>query len=234
MLETKDLSVGYGDVAIVQQLNLQAQAGEIVALLGRNGAGKTTTLSTISGRIPPLRGEVYLDGKAAKTKVHKRARDGLAWLSEERAIIRRLTVWENFRLGLGEPGKALGIFKDLEKLRNKQVGLLSGGEQQMVALARCLAAEPRLLLVDELSFGLAPLIVQQLCTALRVAADSGAAVVVVEQYAHIALRIADRGYVIGRGRVEISGTAAELRDRWSEIEASYLSGSVTPTSENEG
>lgn len=227
MIETRQLTVGYRGNAVVSNLNLQVGSGEIVALLGRNGAGKTTTINTLAGRIPAISGEVVLDGRPTREPLHSRARRGVGLITEERAVIRRLSVMDNLRLGRVKPATAFELFPELEPLRRKRAGLLSGGEQQMLVLARCIASSPRLLLVDELSFGLAPLVVERLGRALKLAAaDRGAAVLLVEQHAKIALSLADRAYVIGRGRIEAEGTTAELLDRWDEIEASYLSAAV--------
>jgi branched-chain amino acid transport system ATP-binding protein len=226
MLETRNLRVGYGGNPVVEGINICVEDGEIVAVLGRNGSGKTTTLSTIAGLLSPISGDVCLDGVVVTDPLHRRARRGVALIPEERAVIKRLSVWDNMRLGIGKPKDALELFPELVPLRNRNVGLLSGGEQQMVALARCLAAKPRLLLVDELSFGLAPLIVERLGDALKLAAKGGAGVLLVEQHAHIALSLADRGYVLGLGQVQTTGTAEELTHRWGEIESSYLSSGV--------
>jgi branched-chain amino acid transport system ATP-binding protein len=223
MIETRKLVVGYRGNAVVSGLDISVNSGEIVALLGRNGAGKTTTINTLAGQIPAVEGEVLLDGKVTREPFHIRARRGVALITEERAIIRRLSVWDNLRLGRGKPELAFDFFPELAPLRRKSAGLLSGGEQQMLVLGRCLAAAPRIFLVDELSFGLAPMVVQRLGSVLKDAAGRGAAVLLVEQHAKVALGLADRAYVIGRGQVETSGTTEELRSRWSDIEASYLS-----------
>jgi branched-chain amino acid transport system ATP-binding protein len=222
-LRTQRLSVGYQGVAIVSDLNLTVSPGEVVVLLGRNGAGKTTTLHTIAGLLPALTGDIYLGEAPAEGPLHKRVRNGLGLVTEDRAIIRRLSVQDNLRVGGAELGKALAIFPELGPLRRRKAGLLSGGEQQMLALSRALAKEPRVLLADELSFGLAPLVVARLLEAVRaVAREHGTGVLLVEQHATAALRFADRGYVIADGRISIEGSATELRHRISEIEESYL------------
>lgn len=226
MLDTDRLSVGYGGRVVAHALCVHVGAGEIVALLGRNGAGKTTTINTIAGLIPAISGHVRLAGEEAAAPLHVRARKGLGLVSEERSVIRKLTVLDNLRLGIGRPAEAFALFPELVPLRHRHVGLLSGGEQQMVALARVLAAAPTLLLVDELSFGLAPIIVERLSRSLKEAASRGAGVLLVEQQANVALRLADRGYVLGRGEIQFSGTTDELRSRWSEIESSYLASLV--------
>jgi branched-chain amino acid transport system ATP-binding protein len=222
-LRTQRLSVGHQGVAIVSDLNLTVSPGEVVVLLGRNGAGKTTTLHTIAGLLPALTGDIYLGQEHAEGPLYKRARNGLGLVTEDRAIIRRLSVQDNLRVGGVELDKALAIFPELVPLRRRKAGLLSGGEQQMLALSRALAKEPRVLLADELSFGLAPLVVARLLEAVRaVAREHGTGVLLVEQHATAALRFADRGYVIADGRISIEGSATELRQRIGEIEESYL------------
>jgi branched-chain amino acid transport system ATP-binding protein len=224
VLQTDGLSVGYNKIAIARDLQIQVRAGEVVALLGRNGAGKTTTLNTIAGILPVIDGQVLFEGQPASGSLHRRARRGVALVTEDRAVIRRLTVSENLRLGQGDPERGLDLFPELKSMVKRPAGLLSGGEQQMLVLARVLAAEPRLLLVDELSFGLAPLIVKRLLAALRRAADdSGTGILLVEQHPLTALEISDRGYVLAQGRIAIDGAAAELKDRLGEIEQTYLS-----------
>jgi branched-chain amino acid transport system ATP-binding protein len=222
VLETRDLAVGYAGIAVCRGLDLVVSAGEIVALVGRNGAGKTTTLHTLAGVLDPIAGQIEVGGQPATGQLHQRARAGLTLVTEERAIIHRLTVFENLRLGSGDPQDALELFPELAPLRRRKAGLLSGGEQQILVLARSLAAKPRLLLIDELSFGLAPRIVRRMLDALRSAAESGAAVLLVEQHATMALSVADRAYVLGHGRIELAGRADELRGRLAEVERSYL------------
>ena len=226
ILSTHDLSVGYGQATVAADLNLEVHAGEVVALLGRNGAGKTTTLMSLAGAIPSLRGTVEFLGAPLVGPLHSRARKGIALIPETRAIVRKLTVVENLRLGEADVEAAFSLFPELRKFAKKQAGLLSGGEQQMLVLGRVLAVRPRLMLVDELSFGLAPLIVRRLLESLRDAVsqvDTG--VLLVEQHPHAALSVADRGYVISQGRVAMQGDARELRARLPEIEEAYLSGS---------
>jgi branched-chain amino acid transport system ATP-binding protein len=222
VLETRDLAVGYAGIAVCRGLELVVSTGEIVALVGRNGAGKTTTLHTLAGLLEPIAGQIEIGGEPATGQLHQRARAGLTLVTEERAIIHRLTVFENLRLGSGDPREALELFPELAPLRRRKAGLLSGGEQQILVLARSLAAKPRLLLIDELSFGLAPRIVRRMLDALRSAAESGTAVLLVEQHATMALSVADRAYVLGHGRIELAGRADELRGRLAEVERSYL------------
>jgi branched-chain amino acid transport system ATP-binding protein len=209
----------------VTDLNVQVGEGEVVALLGPNGAGKTTTLLTLAGALAPIRGSVRVDGSASKAPLHLRARRGLALVTEERSVLMGLTVAENLRLGRCDAGRALELFPELKPLLGRRCGLLSGGEQQIVTLARALARGPRLLLADELSLGLAPLVVARLLAAVRRAAtDLGIGVLLVEQHVTHALRIADRAYVMRRGQVVLSGTAAEVAGRVDDLAASYVKG----------
>ena len=221
VLETRDVHAGYGDVTVVRDLNLSVRAGEIVALLGRNGAGKTTALLTMAGALRPISGEVRFLGAPDRAGLAGRARRGLGLMTDDRSIFFGLTVRENLRLARGN-GDVLSVFPDLEGLLDRPAGLLSGGEQQMLGLAAVLAREPRLLLIDELSLGLAPRIVQGLMKAVREVADRGAAVILVEQFARLALDVADRAYVLVNGRVETEGTTEELRAHIGELESTYL------------
>jgi branched-chain amino acid transport system ATP-binding protein len=222
LLEVRELRAGYGTIEVVHGLDLAVHPGEVVALLGPNGAGKTTTLSTVSGELAPLGGEVRLLDCDAKDPLHIRARKGLAMVTQERAVLMDLTTAENLKVSRCDPDRAIELFPELEEHLDRRVGLLSGGQQQMLALARCLAREARLLLVDELSLGLAPIVVDRLLRAVRAAADGGIGVLLVEQHVHKALAVADRVIVLRRGLVELTGSAAELRDRVDEIQAAYL------------
>jgi branched-chain amino acid transport system ATP-binding protein len=224
VIATKNLSAGYNGIPVVEGITLQVKPGEVVALLGANGAGKTTTLMALSGDVKALAGEVLWKGKVTTAPTHVRCRNGLAFLSEERAIFAKLSTEDNLRLGRGGVKRALDITPELGKLLKRKAGLLSGGEQQMLALTRAIAAQPAVLLADELSLGLAPMMTQRLLTAVRNAADLGIAVIVVEQHVRNALSVADRIYVLRRGKVVMEGTATEMRGRMSEIEAHYLAG----------
>jgi branched-chain amino acid transport system ATP-binding protein len=223
LLETQNLVVGYGKAAILSDVQLSVNRGEIVAILGRNGAGKTTLLHTIGGVIPALSGLVSLDGRPSQEPLYKQARAGLGLIPETRGVVHRLTVQENLRLGGGDKAIAFTLFPELKPLVRRRAGLLSGGEQQMLAIGRTLASRPRLLLIDELSLGLAPIVVRRLLAALREAVKSGdTGILLVEQHIQAALSVADRVYVLGTGGIRMSGTPAELKDRQSEIEAAYL------------
>ena len=224
VIQARGLGAGYGRVLVVRGVNLSVRRGEIVALLGPNGAGKTTTLLALSGELPPSAGEVVWQGRVVRSPLYRRAREGMSYLPEGRAVFMRLSVAENLAIGRGSPDKALEMFPELQPLLHRRCGLLSGGEQQILALARALASDPALLVVDELSLGLAPMIVERLISAIRRAASAGTAVLFVEQHVHYALEAADRVYVMQRGAIQLSGTATELKSRLIEIEASYLAG----------
>jgi ABC-type branched-subunit amino acid transport system ATPase component len=227
VLEASGVRAGYGKVEIVRDLNLRVGAGEVVALLGPNGAGKTTTLLTLSGELPSLGGEVRFLGDVTTAPLHARARKGLAVVSQERAVLMDLTTTENLRVSRCEVARAVELFPELEPHLTRRVGLLSGGQQQMLALARCLARECRLLLVDELSLGLAPLIVDRLLRAVRAAADAGTGVLLVEQHIHKALEIADRVLVMTRGSIVLEGSAGDLGEHIDEIQDAYIRGTDT-------
>jgi len=224
LLECRGLSSGYGQVMVVHDLDLRVDAGEVVALIGPNGAGKTTTLLTLAGEITPSEGEVHLLGAVTTAPMDKRCKQGLGFVTEERSVIMELTTRDNLRLAGVTADDAYELFPALRALHHRKAGLLSGGEQQMLTLARALCRRPKVLLADELSLGLAPLVVARLLEELRrVATERGIGVLLVEQHVRHALDIADRVYVMQRGRITISGTAQEIRGQLTEIEAAYLS-----------
>jgi len=228
LLDIQLLNTGYNGVSVVRNLNLQVRSGEVVALLGPNGAGKTTTLLTTSGLVPLISGDIKVFGKSViGRRPHLIAREGLAHVPEGRALFYQLTVGENLRLGAAKGSadieKALGYFPALQPILDRRAGLLSGGEQQMLAMARALTVSPRLLMVDEMSLGLAPIIVERLLPILRqIADDTGAGVLLVEQHVHMALEVADRAYVLSHGELAMEGDAKEMANDRGLIQASYL------------
>ena len=227
-LTVRDLHAGYRGVPVVRDINLEVRPGEVVALLGPNGAGKTTTLETIVGLNRPISGTVELSGEVIGGKpAHILARRGLALVPEGRALFPGLTVREHLRLAGRRSRRSeeelLEMLPELRKCLGRKAGLLSGGEQQMLAVGRALVTRPRLLLVDEMSLGLAPVIVERLLPILRRAADElGSSVLFVEQHVALALEISDRAYVLTHGRIRLEGPAAELRERRELLAASYL------------
>ncbi|WP_329347679.1 ABC transporter ATP-binding protein [Streptomyces sp. NBC_01261] len=221
LIATRALSAGYGSRPVVNDLDLEVRPGEVVALLGPNGAGKTTTLRALSGDLTPMSGEIRWLGTPGHAPLHRRAREGLAYVGE-RAVFSRLDTTDNLRVGRVPPDRAVALFPELEKRLRTGAGMLSGGEQQMLSLARALCRTPRLLLADELSLGLAPLVVDRLLRAVREAADRGLGALLVEQHVRKVLDIADRVYVLRRGRVVMAGTPKELRGDLDAIESSYL------------
>ena len=223
VLEARGLSAGYGPIPVVKSLDLQVRAGEIVTLLGANGAGKTTTLMALAGLLAPSQGEVRLLGTATRAALHQRCRAGMAYVPEQRGIFRHLTTMENLRLGRGDPEYAMTLMPELRPLAQRRAGLLSGGEQQMLSVARALASRPAVLMCDELSLGLAPLIVQRLLQAIQAAAREGLGVLLVEQHVRAALQVAHRAYVLRRGALVMAGSASEIGARLDEVESSYLS-----------
>lgn len=220
-ITVRGLRAGYGSLEVVHGIDFRVQAGEVVALLGPNGGGKSTTLLTIAGYLPRLGGEVEWNGNGQLLAPHRRARTGVAFVGE-RAVFKQLTVAANLRLGRGPLSRALEIFPELESLLKRPAGLLSGGEQQMLVMARALAAKPTVLLLDELSLGLAPLVVSRLLATVRKAADSGTAVLLVEQQARRALAIAERAYLMNQGRITSAGDAATMLRDIDSGETSYF------------
>ena len=214
---------------MVRDLTLEVRAGEVVALLGPNGAGKTTTLSTIAGLLPCIGGAVWLDGEDIEgVPAHKLARRGVSLVPEGRALFFGMTVREHLKLA--ETKGSLRRDELIEMLpgaaasaSTARPGVLSGGEQQMLAVGRALVSAPRVLLVDEMSLGLAPVIVERLLPVLRrVAEDLGAGVLFVEQHVSLALEVADRAYVLSHGRLVLEGAAKDLRGRRDLLRSSYL------------
>jgi branched-chain amino acid transport system ATP-binding protein len=226
VLACTQLIAGYGPIAVVHEIDLAVEAGEVVALLGPNGAGKTTTLLCLAGELTPMSGEVSFLGAPTKDPMFVRCQNGLSYVTEERSAIMNLTTAENLKVAGVSVETATATFPELAPLLRRRAGLLSGGEQQMLCLARALGRSPKVLLADELSLGLAPLVVDRLLAAVRRAAkDDGVGVLLVEQHVSKALAIADRVFVLQRGRIALSGTTDEVRTRLSEVESAYLSSS---------
>ena len=228
LLSCRDLSCGYGELTVVRPLDLDVARGEVLAVLGPNGAGKTTLLLTIAALIPRLAGSVNIGGHPTKSgRAASVARSGLVLVPDDRSLFPTLTAADNIEVARrrdGPPARdMLEFFPALEPRWGVPAGALSGGEQQMLAMARALVQEPSVLLIDELSMGLAPVIVESLLEIVRrVADDTDAAVVVVEQHVKLALGMADRAMVLVHGEVVLSGDANDLARRPADLEAAYL------------
>ena len=232
LLELRNVEARYGPIRALHGVSLAVNEGEVVSLLGANGAGKTTTLRAISGAVRKS-GDVTFDGRSiAKRAPESVARLGVAHVPEGRGLFAELTVWDNLRMGAyvrgerktfkQEAPRVLGYFPWLEARKHQQAGTLSGGEQQMLSLARALVSRPRLLMLDEPSLGLAPTVVQELFAIVtQLNADEGLSVLVVEQNANIALEASARAYVLEVGKVAVEGTSDELR-RHEGVRRSYL------------
>jgi branched-chain amino acid transport system ATP-binding protein len=232
VLEISDVRVSYGGIAAVKGVTLDVASGEIVTLIGANGAGKTSTLKSIVGLVPLKSGSVKIFGREIKgRKTHQIVSDGVALVPEGRAIFGNLTVRENLQLGgfrrrdpaLQKRGleRCVQLFPRLGERMRQEGGTLSGGEQQMLAIARAIMAEPKLLLLDEPSLGLAPKLVQEVFAAIREIAKSGITILLVEQNTRLALQTANRAYVLVTGEIVLSGSAKELRED-PRIRAAYL------------
>lgn len=225
----KGLSAGYHGRAVVRDINLTVGAGEVVALLGSNGAGKTTTLLSISGLLPVMAGSIDVLGapRGHRRKAHLLCRRGFAHVPQDRALFPKLTVLQHLRLahgyGEGARRRIMEMFPALEPLQGRSAGLLSGGEQQMLAMGRALISRPKVLVVDEMSTGLAPLVVETLLATVRTLADEdGVAVLLVEQHVESALAVADRAMVMTHGQITLQGSTAEILADRDRLESSYL------------
>jgi branched-chain amino acid transport system ATP-binding protein len=222
VLRASGLASGYHGQPVISGISLEVRAGQMIGLFGANGAGKTTALHTIAGVIAPISGSLELFGAPHPGSLYKAAKQGLALLTDDRGIFPPLSVRDNLRLGRGTVERAIEHFPELKPHLDRRAGLLSGGQQQMLALARILAARPAIILADELSLGLAPLIARRLLAALRAAADDGAAVLLVEQHVPVALAAVDRACVLARGTIALDQPAAELRKNPDAITDLYL------------
>ncbi len=232
MLEVSNINVYYGQIHTLHDISLSVKEGEIVALIGANGAGKTTTLRTISGLLRSKTGSITLmDEDISHTEAHKLAAKGLAHVPEGRHVFLQMTVQENLEMGAytrkGDIKESMADvyrrFPRLEERKNQIAGTLSGGEQQMLAMGRALMSKPKILMLDEPSMGLAPILVQQIFDIIKELHEAGTTILLVEQNAEMALAIADRAYVLESGRIKLSGTGAELA-KSDEIKKAYLGG----------
>ena len=234
MLEVKDLEVYYGAIHAVKGISLRVEDGQIVTLIGSNGAGKSTTLHTISGLIKPRSGNILFDGTdITGTPAHKIVASGLVQVPEGRHVFANMSVMENLDMGAYLRKDKDGIEKDKKKVfelfprlferKNQLSGTLSGGEQQMLAMGRALMERPRVLLLDEPSMGLAPLLVKEIFSIIKTINEEGTTVLLVEQNANMALSIADYAYVLETGRITLSGPAADLSAR-EAVRKAYLGG----------
>lgn len=223
LLELRDVRAGYGQLEVLHGVSLTVVAGEFVAVLGANGAGKTTLLKTISGYVRPTGGDLQVLGSATRPVPCKLARAGLAFIGEDRQLFANLSVEQSLRLVQGGAKRAFATFPELAALRRRRVGLLSGGEQQMLALGRALARKPALIVFDEVSQGLAPVIRERLFGILADVAAEGTAVLAVEQSVETALRVADTAVVLRRGEVLDSRPAAGWKGAHNELVDRFLS-----------
>ena len=232
MLEIKDLHSYYGNIQALKGISLRVEQGEIVSLIGSNGAGKTTTLRTIQGLLRPRQGSILFEGKPLESlSTQEIVRLGISQSPEGRLIFPRMTVQENLEMGAFSRTDSLGIKPDLEKVLtlfprlreriNQKGGTLSGGEQQMLAIGRAMMARPRLLLLDEPSMGLAPMLVSQIFSIIRDINSQGTTILLVEQNARMALTVSDRGYVLQTGQIVLTGTAKELQTN-ETVRKAYL------------
>ena len=229
MLQVESLHAGYGDSVVVHDVSLRIEAGEAVAIIGSNGAGKTTLLRAICGLLPVVSGHVTYDGNTMeRMPPHRIARLGMAYVPAERRLFPAMSVAENLELGAypkrpdtRQSALVFELFPRLADRRTQHAGTLSGGEQQMLAVGRALMSEPKLLLLDEPTTGLAPMLAEEAYASLKRLRESGTTVLVAEQQVPLALDLADRGYVIEDGRIQLEGTADDLRDN-PDVRQAYL------------
>ncbi len=233
-LEARALEVSYGQIKAVKGIDIEVKQGELVCLIGANGAGKTTTLKSLAGTLAPSAGDIRFEGESiAGRPAYELVRRGIALVPEGRGIFGRLTVEENLRLGAYarrdgagirlDMDRAYGLFPRLAERRRQSAGTLSGGEQQMLAIGRALMSRPRLLLLDEPSMGLAPILVQKIFEIIRKIAAEGVTLLLVEQNARLALEVSHRGYVLESGRVALADTASALLAN-PRVRQAYLGG----------
>ncbi|MDR2050124.1 MAG: ABC transporter ATP-binding protein [Treponema sp.] len=233
MLEVRDLSFSYGSIRALKSVNLRIESGELVALLGSNGAGKTTLLSLISGLFNPSQGSIHFNGRAIQgLPAYRHAGMGLIHVPEGRQIFAKMTIEENLRLGAFLIGGAkyrrrldevMGLFPLLAERRSQSAGSLSGGEQQMLAIARALMPDPKLLLFDEPSLGLSPVMTRQVFSVIKDLKQKGITILLVEQNAYEALQISDRAYILETGSITMEGESRDFIDN-PDIKKAYLGG----------
>ncbi|BBE52037.1 High-affinity branched-chain amino acid transport ATP-binding protein LivF [Ferriphaselus amnicola] len=234
LLQVNDLKVSYGGIQALKGISLEVGEGELVALIGSNGAGKTTALKTLAGLLHPVSGSIHYRGSdLARVPAHQRVCDGLALVPEGRGVFARLTVAENLQMGAYTRRDTAEIAADLDRMytifprlaerREQLAGTLSGGEQQMVAMARALMSRPKLLMLDEPSMGLAPLMVAKIFETVRDIAAQGVSILLVEQNAKLALQVAQRGYVLESGKITLADAATTLLGS-DEVRRAYLGG----------
>jgi branched-chain amino acid transport system ATP-binding protein len=232
MLEVSSLTAGYGEVQVLWDISLKAAAGQLTTIVGANGAGKTTTLKAMLGSISPWGGRVVFAGEdVTRLPAHAKAARGLVLVPEGRQLFSAMTVEENLELGAYSKRAArtyarrfdhvLALFPRLAERRRQRAGTLSGGEQQMLAIGRGLMSDPQILVIDELSLGLAPVVVQQLFRTLRGLKEEGLTILLVEQNVHLAFAVSDQAYVVAEGRIFTEGAPADLAAR-PEIRQAYL------------
>jgi len=232
VLDVNELEIAYGGIRAVQGISLHVDAGELIALIGANGAGKTTTLNCLAGLIRPTRGQVSLFGQElTQVPPHQRVQRGLALVPEGRGIFSRLTVLENLEMGAYTRKKDGTLQTDIEQIytlfprlaerRKQMAGTLSGGEQQMVAIGRAMMSRPKMLLLDEPSMGLAPMLVEQIVATIQTIAKNGVAILLVEQNAHLALQISQRAYVMESGQITLTGDSKSLQQD-ERVRKAYL------------
>lgn len=232
LLETKDLTSGYGELQILWGVDLALEQGILTSMVGSNGVGKTTLLRTVMGLIKPWKGQVLFDGRdVTRLSAHEKASLGLVLVPEGRQLFTDMTVRENLELG-ANPRRArqkaaknlervFDLFPRLKERERQKAGTLSGGEQQMVAVARGIMAEPALLMIDELSLGLSPVLTFSLFRALRLLGNQGYTILLVEQNVHLALKVSDYAYILNQGKVELSGPPTEIQGN-DKVRAAYL------------
>lgn len=232
LLQIEDLKVAYGGIEAVKGISLSVATGELVTLIGSNGAGKTTTLKALAGLLTPAAGSIQLDGASLlPLPAHQRIRKGMTLIPEGRGLFGRLSVEENLKMGAYIRNDTAEIAQDLARMyelfprlaerRNQLAGTLSGGEQQLAAMARALMSRPRLLMLDEPSMGLAPMMVEKIFETIRDVSTQGVSILLIEQNARLALEVSQRGYVLENGRINLFGPADTLLDS-DEVRQAYL------------